>query len=381
MKRRHSILRAVVLRFIGYFLGIEIVISILEDIFSTLVYGAESDFPYDGIPGIAAGMEPHQIALVILWGLVQLAVYCVGIALFSRSISRKVSYPAGRMAEGFREVSNGNLNILLDFETETEFKEMRDAFNHMTRKLKDYEEKRMAMENERMRLFSHIAHDLKTPMTTITGYAGALASGMVDDADKQREYHMAIKAKSDQMNALVDQLLSYSKLGTPQYEMKLTSADIAELLRVACASLFGEIESKQMELNLLLPEEPVFFKMDSLEMSRAISNLLTNAIRHNPAGSLLSVSLTEESEHIIIQIADSGAIIPEAIAGNLFEPFISGSDSRSSGSGTGLGLAIVKKVAEQHSGEVFVSDAIAPYTKMFVLRLPKNKKSGGRNVS
>ena len=373
MKRKHSILRTVVLRFIGYFLGIEIAISILEDIFSTLVYGTESGFPYDGSPDVAAGMEPHLIVLVVLWGLVQLAVYCVGIALFARSISRKVSYPAGRMAEGFREVSNGNLNISLDFETETEFKEMRDAFNHMTRKLKDYEEKRMTMENERIRLFSHIAHDLKTPMTTIKGYAGALASGMVEDADKQREFQMAIKAKSDQMNALVDQLLSYSKLGAPQYQMNLVTADIAELLRVACASLFGEIESKQMELNLRLPEEPVFYKMDSLEMSRAIGNLLTNAIRHNPAGSLLSVSLTEESEHIIIQIADSGATIPEAIAGNLFEPFISGSDSRSSGSGTGLGLAIVKKVAEQHSGEVFVSDAPAPYTKMFVLRLPKNK--------
>lgn len=380
MKRRHSILRTVVHRFIGYFLGIEVVISVLEDIFSTLVYGAESDLPYDGIPGIVAGMEPHQIVLVVLWGLMQLAVYCVGIALFARSISRKVSYPAGRMSEGFREVSNGNLNILLDFETETEFKEMRDAFNRMTCKLKDLEEKRITMESERMRLFSHIAHDLKTPMTTITGYAGALASGMVEEPAKQREYHLAIKAKSDQMNALVDQLLSYSKLGAPQYQMKLISADIAELLRVACASLFGEIESKQMEFNLRLPEEPVLFKMDSLEMSRAIGNLLTNAIRHNPAGSLLSVSLTEEAEYIIIQIADSGAIIPEAIAGNLFEPFISGSVSRSSGSGTGLGLAIVKKVAEQHSGEVFVSDAIAPYTKMFVLRLPKSKKIGGINV-
>ena len=187
---------------------------------------------------------------------------------------------------------------------------------------------------------------------------------------------MAIKAKSDQMNALVDQLLSYSKLGAPQFQMNLVSADIAELLRVACASLFGEIESKQMELNLQLPEEPVFYKMDSLEMSRAVGNLLTNAIRHNPAGSLLSVRLTEESEHIIIQIADSGAAIPEDIAGNLFEPFISGNDSRSSGSGTGLGLAIVKKIVEQHSGEVFVSDTHAPYTKMFVLCLPKNKKGG-----
>jgi len=182
------------------------------------------------------------------------------------------------------------------------------------------------------------------------------------------------------MNGLVDQLLTYSKLGAPQYQMNLTSTDLAELLRAACASLFGEMENKQMELELRLPDEPAFCEVDALELNRAIGNLLTNAIRHNPVGSLLSVGLMEEPDCIVIEIADNGAAIPETIAGNLFDPFISGSDSRSSGSGTGLGLAIVKKVAEQHSGEVFVADAPAPYTKMFVLRLPKNKKSGGRYV-
>lgn len=370
MKRRYSILKAVVLRFIVYYIGIELAISILEDIFSVLVTNADKVFLYSSVP--VTGIEPELIVPIALWVMVQFTVYCVGIALFARSISRKVSYPAGLMAEGFQEVSNGNLDVSLHFKTETEFKEMRDSFNHMVRKLKDYEEKRLSMENERMQLFSHIAHDLKTPMTTITGYAGALADGMVEEPDKQREYHLAIKAKSDQMNALIDQLLSYSKLGAPQYQMNLTQTDVAEYLRAACASLFGEMENKQMELELRLPETPVFYETDALELNRAIGNLLTNAIRHNPVGTLLSVGLTEETNHIVIEIADSGAAIPETIAGNLFEPFISGNYSRSSGHGSGLGLAIVKKVAEQHGGEVFVADAAAPYTKMFVLRLPKN---------
>lgn len=371
MKRRRSILGAIVLRFIGYSLGTEFVISIMESVFNVLVYGVEKDFPYDGIPGLSAGMDAHQIGLVVIWGLLQLAVYGVGVALFARSIRRKIAEPARHMAEGFHQVSMGNLDVSLDFDTETEFKDMRDAFNVMTQKLKELEENRMAIENQRMRLFSHIAHDLKTPMTTITGYAGALASGIVEEPDKQREYHLAIKAKSDQMNGLIDQLLSYSKLGAPQYQMNLTSADLTELLRAACASLFGEMESKQMELALQLPENPVYYKMDVLEMNRAIGNLLTNAIRHNPVGSLLYVGLAEEREQVVIQMADNGAAIPKAIAGNLFEPFISGNDSRSSGSGTGLGLAIVKKVMEQHSGKVFLSDVPPPYTKMFVLKLPK----------
>lgn len=378
MKQKHSILRTVVLRFIGYYFGIELVLSVLEDIFSILIPGANQIFLFDTIPGMAAGMKPEQIGMAALWVLVRLLVYGVGIALFARSISRKVSAPAGHMAEGFREVSKGNLDVSLDFETETEFKEMREAFNRMVRKLKDYEERRQSIENERMQLFSHIAHDLKTPMTTITGYAGALANGMVEESDKQREYYLAIKAKCGQMNELLDQLLTYSKLGAPQYKISLAPVDIAELVRVSCASLFGEMESRRMDLRLHLPGKPVFCQADALELSRAVSNLLTNALRHNPVGTLLFVGLEEEDEHIAIQIADSGAAIPEAVAKNLFDPFISGSDARNSGSGTGLGLAIVKKVAQQHLGEVFVSDSPAPYTKMFVLDLPKN--GGGSYV-
>ncbi len=296
MKRKSSMLRFIVLRFIAYSLGTELAISVLEEILNT-------------------SREPVQL---ILWGLAQLLVYSAGVLLFAHSIHRKLQ-------EQIRE-----------------------------------------NEKERSQLFSNIAHDLKTPMTTISGYAGALADGVVEDADKQREYHLAIKAKSVQMNRLINQLLTYSKLGTARYQLSLSREDAAELLRAACAECFGEIEEKRMELDLHLPDTPVFCMVDSLELRRAVGNLLTNAIRHNPAGTLLLVSLTEEPGRITIQIADSGAAIPEAA--NLFEPFVTGSDSRSGG--TGLGLAIVKKEAEQHGGEITLSPAPAPYTKMFMLHLP-----------
>ncbi|MNN32437.1 Alginate biosynthesis sensor protein KinB [compost metagenome] len=153
--------------------------------------------------------------------------------------------------------------------------------------------------------------------------------------------------------------------------MNLVKVDLVELLRVSCATLFGEIENKQMKLELHLPDKPMIYMADSLEIHRAIGNILTNAIRHNPVGSQLSVRITDEYNRIEIQIADNGEAIPESISKNLFEPFVSGNDSRSTNSGTGLGLAIVKKVMEQHSGEVFVLDAPSPYTKMFVLSFPK----------
>lgn len=371
MKKKRSFKSIIMRRFIGYTIGIALTLLVLEFLFSLFTLNNGMNFSELASSPLTGGTQTLQIMLSAIWNLITAAVYFVGIVLFGRGISKRIMEPVQKMEAGFKEVTAGNLDTMLDFETETEFGEMRDAFNFMARKLKDSEEKRMAMEYERMQLFSHIAHDLKTPMTTISGYAGALASGIVEDADKQREYHLAIKAKSGQMNQLIDQLLSYSKLGTPQYRMNFAKVDLVELLRASCATMFGEFESRQMKLELSLPDKPVFYLVDALETNRAIGNLLTNAIRHNPVGSLLSVGITDEPGCIEIQIADNGAAIPEALARNLFEPFVSGSDSRSSSSGTGLGLAIVSKVMEQHSGEVFVLDAPSPYTKMFVLSFPK----------
>jgi signal transduction histidine kinase len=371
MKKKRSFKSVIMRSFIVYSLGIALTLLVLEILFSLFTFNNGMNLSELASSPLAEETKKLQITLSVFWNLITAAVYFIGVIFLGRGVSRKIMEPVKKMQDGFNEVTAGHLDTTLDFETEIEFGEMRDAFNFMARKLKDSEEKRMIMENERMRLFSHIAHDLKTPMTTIYGYAGALASGMVEDVDKQREYNLAIKAKSAQMNQLIDQLLSYSKMGTSEYQMNLAKVDLVELLRVSCATLFGEIENKQMKLELHLPDKPIFYLADSLEIQRAIGNLLTNAISHNPVGSQLSVRITEEYNRVEIQIADNGAAIPESISKNLFEPFVSGNDSRSTNSGTGLGLAIVKKVMEQHSGEVFVLNAPSPYTKMFVLRFPK----------
>ena len=373
MKNKRSFKVVIMRSFVGYTIAIALTLLVLEVLFSLFTVKNNMSFSELASSPLAEGTMNLQITLSVIWNLITALVYLLGIVLFGRRISKKIMEPIKKMEEGFKAVTAGDLDTTLDFETETEFREMKEAFNFMTSKLKDSEEKRLSMEQERMQIFSHIAHDLKTPMTTISGYAGALASGMVEDPEKQLEYHLAMKEKSKQMNQLIDQLLCYSKLGTSQYQMNLKKDDLVELLRIACATMFADIENKQMSLELQLPDNPVFYRVDSLEINRAIGNLLTNAIHHNKIGSKLCVRLTVEVEYIEIQIADNGAAIPDAISRNLFEPFVSGSESRSANSGTGLGLAIVKKVMEQHGGDALLLDAPFPYTKMFVLRFPSNQ--------
>lgn len=369
--KQNDFKRVIMKSFIVHTIGIAITLLIFEFLFSLFTIHNGMNFSELASSPLIEDSKSFQIFVSILWNLISIAVYFIWIALFGRKISKKIIEPLQVIEDGFKEVTTGHLTTLAHFETENEFAEMRESFNYMVLKLKEAEEKRVKVENEKMELFSHIAHDLKTPMTTISGYAGALANGLVEDLDKQQEYYFAIQAKSGQMNQLIDQLLSYSKLGTSQYKMNFKKIDLVEFVRVSCASMFGEMEHKQMKLELALPDTALFYSIDSFEMNRAIGNLLTNAIRHNPIGSRLYVGIKDHPESLEIAIADDGIPIPEELAGNLFEPFVSGDRSRSANSGTGLGLAIVKRVMEQHNGEVFLTGAPSPYTKMFVLKFPK----------
>lgn len=372
--KRKSIKKLIMTQFIFYTtlmcIGLMVVASLFAFALDTIAftYDLPVDIDFRDIPNrlqlVTAGVFVGSASLVVL-----LFLLCT--RLFGTGISHQIQHPVDLLVKGLRQITEGDLDTILKFEADAEYREMRDSFNYMAKRLNESERQREALEKNRMQLFSSIAHDLKTPMTIIMGYAGALEKGIVRDEEKQLEYYSAIKEKSTQVNTLIDQLFSYSKLGAEKFRITLANADLAELIRAGCAGLFGEIESKRMQLELDVPNSPVYGTVDFLELNRGISNLLTNAIRHNPAGTLLYVGLKETESAFEIRVADSGPAIPEALAETLFEPFATGSSSRSEGSGTGLGLAIVKKVAEQHGGDLWLDSYIMPYEKAFVIRIPK----------
>lgn len=202
-------------------------------------------------------------------------------------------------------------------------------------------------ERKRNLMISDIAHDLKTPMTTVSGYAMALSDGMVSD-DKKQEYLDAINAKSKRMNDLINLLFDYVKLDSEGFTLEKSKVDICELLRECVAFQYQDIEDAGFELDLDIPEESIFIKADKLQFSRVITNLITNAIRHNDKGTKLGIYLKNEYDVLRIIVADSGNLIEQEKAEYIFDPFVVGDESRNSRGGTGLGLSIAKKVVDMH---------------------------------
>ena len=237
------------------------------------------------------------------------------------------------------------------------------------REQKEYDRKRNLM-------LSDVAHDLRTPMTTVSGYAKALTDGMVEDKEKQREYLMAIQRKSVRMNELIELLFEYVKLDSAGFTLNRKKVDLYELLRENAAMLYSDLEEAGMEFEIDIPETALYVQADAIQLSRVITNLLNNAKKHNPSGCRIALQAWQNQREICVTVADNGPLIPEELAEQLFEPLSRGDTSRGSEGGSGLGLSIAKKIVEMHGWnltlEQYRGQTEDGYTKKFKIEMMSN---------
>ena len=231
------------------------------------------------------------------------------------------------------------------------------------------EEMRKSYEKKRNLMLSDIAHDLRTPITTIAGYSKALNDDMIVSEEKKREYLQAIENKSARMNDLINLLFDYVRLDSANYGLRRDEMDLPELLRTIAASLYSDVEEKGMEFEISIPEEVHMVSLDRVQFSRVVVNLINNAIKHNKAGTTISLEMKLEKNSIQVVISDNGGLIPEFLAEHIFEPFAMGDASRTTQSGSGLGLSIAKKIVEMHGWTLELKQYYEDNRKAFVIEI------------
>jgi signal transduction histidine kinase len=275
---------------------------------------------------------------------------------------KKVDKPVQKIISGLQQVTAGNYSIHLQAGSDNEFGKMCDAFNYMTEQLLHADEIQKNTENERILLFANMAHDLKTPITTILGFSKAMAGGMVTDAQKQQAYMQTIAVKAGKMNDLIDRLFEYVKLESVDNVLHRENTSLSELLRECVGAVFSEFENRKMNVTIEIPGKDIVQSVDSLEISRVFTNLLENVIKHNPSGTKILIKLDSPGT---VTVADTGNSIPGDVAQRLFTPFTSGDNSRMSCNGSGLGLALSYKIMKRHGGTLLYTSPYPGYTKAF----------------
>jgi signal transduction histidine kinase len=261
-------------------------------------------------------------------------------------LSKKQARPITEMAQAARTFAKGDLSARVKVKGgSAEVEELKEAFNQMAEALETAEENRRDF-------VSNVSHELKTPMTTIAGYA----QGLLDETipmTEAKKYLAIIADETHRLSRLVRRMLDLSKMreaGPPKGSFELN-----ETLTRALLSLEAKINAKKLEVELTLPEEEVRVKGDMDSVSQIIYNIIDNGVKFADAGSPLTVRVWKQGTKAYVSITDRGETIPEEDLPHIFQRFHKSDRSRSlDRDGVGLGLYIVKTIIDTMGEDIWV---------------------------
>ena len=227
------------------------------------------------------------------------------------------------------------------------------------------------LENVRRDFVANVSHEIKTPLTAIKGFVETLYHDFEHDPEKSMRFLSIILKHVDRLNALVDDLLSLSRIEQQEEgEIRMAEADIVDVIQTAIHVCRAKAEEKKIAVHVA-GNAPVFMLMDKPLLEQAIVNILDNAIKYSEPESAIDITIKETDEkQLMIRITDYGIGIPREHLPRLFERFyrVDKARSRKVG-GTGLGLSIVKHIVAAHGGTV-EAESTPGKGSTFTLRLP-----------
>lgn len=225
------------------------------------------------------------------------------------------------------------------------------------------------VEKSRREMVAWVSHDLRTPLAGLRAMAEALEDGVVDDPAR---YHRRMRIEVDRMSLMVDDLLALSQLQSGALRMAFERVSLADLVSDTLASTDPLARSRGVHLTGSA-DGPVAADIDSREMSRALTNLVVNALRHTPADGTVVVEAGYTEDEAILSVTDECGGIDEHDISRVFEAGWRGTEARTpdaanTGAGAGLGLAIARGVVEAHGGQIHVHNVDGGCR--FELRIP-----------
>ncbi len=264
---------------------------------------------------------------------------------------------------GIEEFSEGNFDIEFEVRNEDELSNMARNLNRTTGEINRILAKERDEEKSRKEFITCIAHDLRTPLTSVIGYlqlvmAKAHASRSNEELQiKNEEYVKIAYEKAIRLQGLIEELFSFTKTDSTELRLHLTEIDVVKLMEQLADECYPSLQEAGLALEFKTSAEVIKIEADGELMARAIANLLTNGIKYGKDGKKIIIDLYRENENsdLHIRIINYGRLIPEKDIDHIFDKFYRVEDSRSlQTGGAGLGLAITQNIVKLHGGCVNV---------------------------
>jgi signal transduction histidine kinase len=338
-------------------------------------------------PGLRIAVASPEQSLTNAWRdvLPRLSIAALSALLVSIAIAwwlaSTITRPMMQITRASEEMAHGNLDPDLALpDTNDEVGRLSKAFTIMAREV--------ARSHRTMRdLLANASHDLRTPLTSISGFAGALLDGTLSGPEGAREAGRIICEEAERMRRLVEDLLYLGRIESGDLALERHPIDLAELARAAQARFMFRAQECGIHFEVHAPE-PVPIQGDSHRIGQVLDNLLENAFKFTPPTGNVTVTAVLEGGRgssalrqarpprtAILTVHNTGSFIPPEEGERVFERFYQVDKARAGTRGSGLGLAIAREIVQAHGGRIHLDSTIQNGTS-FVVRIPALEVGG-----
>jgi signal transduction histidine kinase len=287
--------------------------------------------------------------------LITMLTITVGVILFIACflmLTRKFIIYIKEIAAGINEISMGNLDNRIIIKNEDEFALIADKLNQMADDIKEIMENERRSEYAKNELITSVAHDLRTPLTSIIGYLDLVSSKELSD-ETQKIYIEIAYSKSKRLEKLIEDLFTYTKFNFGEVKANYTEVDMVKLINQLLDEFYPSFSENQLEYEFTANHPAAVIKADGDLLARAFANLISNAIKYGKNGKKILFDLNNKEGVVVISVTNFGEIIPQKDLELIFRRFYRVESSRSSETGgSGLGLAIAHSIIEMHGGTI-----------------------------
>ena len=292
-------------------------------------------------PGIMKNTVQEFSHIIFISLIIAIAFALILIYFASRSVSK----PLKEINDAVLEIASGKFDKRVDVSATDEVAQLASSFNYMADSLEHLEDMRAGF-------VSDISHELRTPMTSISGFVSGILDGTIPK-EKQNEYLELVLEETNRLVRLTNDMFEMTKMSSHGYKLSIKRFDFAETIRIVIIAAEKKIEAKNLDINVDFEQENIFVLAEPDSIKRVIINLLDNAIKYSFPNTQIEIKVFSQNAHIVFEISNIGTGIEDADLPYIFDRFYKSDKSRNrEKSGAGLGLYFVKNILTLHSQQI-----------------------------
>jgi signal transduction histidine kinase len=273
--------------------------------------------------------------------------------VFSRGITR----PLNRLGQAAKRLGEGDLSQRVSLSSQDELGVLGDTFNWMAQRLE-------RLDHLRKKLATEIAHEIRTPLTTMRAYLESFKDGLLKPNKKNLT---SLEEELQRLTYFADALQKTSAAQGMALRLKLRKRDLRELVKKVAEHDKPMFKKKDILVEKFLPSHPVMVKIDDNAVKTVIHNLLSNAYKYLPEKGKVTLTLALSSGKALLSVEDNGPGIPKEDLPFVFERFYRGKGNKMSSQGVGVGLSIAKELVEAQGGKINIESRLGKGTKLTIL--------------